>query len=305
MRDAAGRQGDSANPFYVTSAWFPEDKRGWHCEKVSAGCAHCFSERLNVTQRRDMGTGLPFNSARRDQLMFHLDEEMLRRWTIARVPRPVFVNSMTDWAGEWWPDEFRDKMFAAMACSPHTFYLLTKRPAIARNYLRYAAVNVSAGIARLRARIPKRERDKLPSALLVHPRGYNLWPLPNVRLGVSVEDQKTADERIPILLDTPAAHRFVSYEPALEYADVHPYFGPGKVEWLIYGVESGPNARLFRLNNGIAAHEADGRWVTHRIIADTREAGIPLFIKQISLNGRVSHDPAEWPEDIRVRAVPC
>jgi protein gp37 len=103
-------------------------------------------------------------------------------------------------------------------------------------------------------------------------------PYLNVWLGVSVEDQKTADERIPLLLQTPAAVRFVSYEPALGPVDFIPYLDPScqalnrlpraQVDWVIAGGESGPSAR-----------PPHPQWVLH--VRDQCEAaGTPFFFKQ-------------------------
>src|SRR5580692_1963809 len=111
------------------------------------------------------------------------------------------------------------------------------------------------------------------------------WLLPNVHLGVSVEDQQRADERIPQLLRTPAAIRFVSYEPALAPINFHqwvfcqtchegrsrdPFECPEvKLDWAIIGGESGPQARPFHLD-----------WL-RSAIRQFRSVGVPLFVKQM------------------------
>lgn len=120
------------------------------------------------------------------------------RWT---RPRRIFVNSMSDLFHESVPDEWIDKIFAVIALTPeHTYQILTKRPERMSDYIRKVEFHESCSI----------------KEHLVH------WspPLPNVWLGVSVEDQRTADERIPYLLETPAAARFVSCEPLLEPVDL-------------------------------------------------------------------------------------
>jgi protein gp37 len=158
------------------------------------------------------------------------------------------------------------------------------------------------------------------------------WPLPNVWLGVSVEDQQRADERIPLLLQTPAAVRFLSVEPLLgpisfrwakwhdyKSAPVNPedgrqhlneYDGFRGIGWVIAGGESGPGAR-----------PCDVSWV-RSIVAQCKAAGVPCFVKQLGANvsGYNPHgtwvrgrphfydskagDMAEWPEDLRVRQMP-
>jgi protein gp37 len=169
------------------------------------------------------------------------------------------------------------------------------------------------------------------------------FPLPNVWLGVSVEDQATADERITLLLQTPAAVRFVSYEPALGPVDFSRWMWPMHwhwdgnfgtpeqaiaagafaerkrqalvsayavfLDWLIVGGESGPGARPF-----------DVAWA-RSAIRQCREAGVPVFIKQLGarpwepvegvgpmpmhLKNAKGGVPAEWPEDLRVREFPA
>lgn len=136
------------------------------------------------------------------------------RW---KKPRRIFVNSMSDLFHESVPDAWIDEIFAVMAlCSQHTFQVLTKRPKRMRDYLCEAS-----------ARIAQQVYDSAP---INHPLEHlgltfapketpslsiKAWPLPNVWLGVTAERQREADDRIPDLLATPAAVRFVSYEPAL------------------------------------------------------------------------------------------
>jgi protein gp37 len=167
---------------------------------------------------------------------------------------------------------FIDEVFAvAAACPQHTFMILTKRSRIMRNYFNH----------------PRRTMY-VESALewlyegRIHMMPKLVWPLPNVWLGVSVEDQRSADERIPLLLKTPAAVRFVSCEPLLGPVDLwdarysNPNGGktgavtnwPGGLDWVIAGGESGPKARPMHPD-----------WV--RGIRDQCLAGnVPFFFKQ-------------------------
>jgi protein gp37 len=122
-----------------------------------------------------------------------------------KKPRRIFVNSMSDLFHEAVHDAWIDFIFAVMVLSPqHTFLVLTKRPERMRDYLthrlRECLIGQQADLQHLaRTDVPVFEWSGLP--------------LPNVWLGVSVEDQATADARIPHLLATPAAKRFVSAEP--------------------------------------------------------------------------------------------
>lgn len=175
-----------------------------------------------------------------------------------RKPRLVFVNSMSDLFHEAVPDDFIDAVFGVMAyASQHTFQVLTKRPARMADYLKTdrrfqwanAAVRQFGGV----------DPDAVHDAV-----NYGKRELPNVWLGVSIEDQATADERIPLLFATPAAVRWVSAEPLLGPVSMrwlaafsenaptttqHPrgrtnhLDGLRRLNWLVLGGESGPKAR--------------------------------------------------------------
>jgi len=114
------------------------------------------------------------------------------------------------------------------------------------------------------------------------------WPR-NTWLGVTCENQEMADRRIPILLKIPAAKRFVSAEPLLEEIDFQPYCDG--IDWFILGCESGPNRRPISLDA-----------VYHTLCSIDSQADV--FVKQLSINGKVSKNPEEWPEDLRVRQMP-
>ncbi len=307
---------------------------GWHCERVSPGCQHCYAERLNGKR---FGTGLPYNRKSRDLVDIYLDEKALTQPLHWRRPRKIFVCSMTDLFGEWVPDEMIDRVFAVMALSPqHTFQVLTKRPERMREYLsgpRWQAVNGA---------IWARSGYETPGAL--EPL-EGTWPLPNCWLGVSAEDQEQADKRIPELLATPAAVRFVSAEPLLGPVDFSPWLmrvatsGPGwrmsggtalaiadvVLDWVIAGGESGPGARPFGIE-----------WA-RSVVRQCQAAGVAVFVKQLGarpysetrrvvtgsvypsaraartygeepvildLRDRKGGGIAEWPEDLRMREFP-
>lgn len=127
-------------------------------------------------------------------------------------PRKIFVNSMSDLFHESLPDETIDTVFAVMALSPqHIFQVLTKRPERSRAYLTARNGMGNASLCRAINEIP---------AELGNRHGALEMPLPNVWLGVSVEDQQRADDRVPLLLRTPAAKRFLSCEPLLGPIDL-------------------------------------------------------------------------------------
>lgn len=226
------------------------------CAKVSAGCKHCYVLRdwpRVSANPKTVYYGREFTDVRCHQE--RLDQPL--RW---QKPRMIFVNSMSDLFHESVPDAFIDQVFAVMALSPqHTFQVLTKRLERMREYAnRYmdAATPLSAfaGWASDMANIFGGDDTDSKYEELVDCG----WPLPNVWIGVSVEDQASADERIPLLLQTPAAVRWISAEPLLGAVDIRLWLGIDRrspsadwerggvnqgLDWVVAGGESGPHAR--------------------------------------------------------------
>lgn len=315
------------------------------CSLVSPGCTHCYAMRQ---AHRMAGPGQPYAGLTR--MTAHgpvwtgavrlaedaLDEPL--RW---RTPRRVFVNSMSDPFHEDVPDEWIDRVFAVMALArQHTFQVLTKRPERMRAYLKRHDVGLRwAWTSRPIANAALRDWPTSDDAV-----GWTRSGLPNVWLGVSVEDQATADARVPLLLQTPAAVRFVSYEPVLGAVDLTRLHGnlgdsvdvvvdalgrrmaaawAGRaterldhaiktgLDWVIVGGESGPGAR-----------PCDVAWI-RGVVRQCSGAGVPCYVKQLGgyaildprydrslagwtrkLRDRKGADMAEWPEDLRVREFP-
>ena len=322
------------------------------CTRVSEGCRHCYAERQAA---RYSGPGMPFEG-------FALNGSAGPRWTGLvqlitgklleplswKKPQRVFVNSMSDLFHPDLLDDDIAAVFAVMAACPDiTFQILTKRPERALSWFRYMQLRGGLGAlivdyldrpSRGLQNVVKEEAFFRAWFEFDHQHGMNRIPLPNVWLGVSVEDQETADERIVLLLQTPAAVRFVSYEPALAPVDfrslqpgdppteinclagshgvLRPHRGQcERIDWLIIGGESGPGARPFDL-----------AWARDAV-AQARAAGVPVFVKQMGSNpidligdanalllnlerrkplSRHARgaDPLEWPEDLRVREFP-
>ncbi len=264
--------GDATAIQWTDATWNPV--RG--CSRVSAGCENCYAETIAA---RFSGPGQPYeglatrvnghprwtNTVR--LVPEHLEDPL--RW---KRPRRIFVNSMSDLFHEDVPDSFLREVFSVMQrAHHHTFQVLTKRPERMRSFVR--------DWLRLT------ERDAMP---------------PNIWLGITVEDQAAAEARIPLLLATPAAVRFLSCEPLLEAVylpDAAPLSG---IHWIIAGGESGPHARRCP------------QVYIESLISQARENGIPCFVKQFGSvwakeqGWRHSHggDPAEWPEYLRVREFP-
>lgn len=243
------------------------------CDRVSRGCDNCYA--LGMAKRlKAMGApgyqvdGNPTTSGPGFALSVHPDRLGLPlKW---RKPRRIFVNSMSDLFHKDVPDDFIASVFAVMAMAPqHTFQILTKRHARMRVLLGddWFVSEVTQHIAALS--VDGHSMDHLVDA----EGGQDWWPLRNVCLGVSVEDQKWADIRIPALFDTPAAVRWISAEPLLgavnlgrfalrpserqqggswEYGHGEDMHGNGRkwvaapatqLDWVVCGGESGTGAR--------------------------------------------------------------
>lgn len=369
------------------------------CTKVSEGCRNCYAMRMaarqaaiadakgdasaqqrayqRVVMRRpgsvnDARTGMPLPQWNNRVVCVEETLEIPLRW---KKPRMVFVNSMGDLFHPDVPFEFIDRVFAVMAlCPQHTFQVLTKRPERMAEYVRDRSHSRHSIIAEV-YRLP--DPPRVVAGLAMPPKSGVMeglekgwrWPLSNVWLGTSIEDQKTADERIPHLSRCPAMVRFLSCEPLLGEVDLglsqavctccpriwrsrwlqlkrpvgpdlpeifrslgedpaervadvgiyrassnrhgalcvltpngqHLGIKPGEAEslyapdWVIVGCESN-GGRVGRVE-GFEDHALS-------IVRQCREAGTACFVKQIPIGGRVSHDPAEWPEELRVREMP-
>lgn len=305
---------------WCDSTWNP--LRG--CSKVSAGCKNCYAEGVAA---RFSGPGLPYEGTIRDgrwngEIRFvpeKLSEPL--RW---KRPRRIFVNSMSDLFHDGVPFEFIAAVFGVMAaCPQHTFQVLTKRAARAVRFFAWLSVqnkpddDWTGGRLECTWQALRIEAETFGDSGPLHTRHaadpVGPWPLPNVHIGVSVENQDTADERIPLLLQCPAAVRWVSYEPALERVDfdnsrdwltpviTKPADAP-RLDWIVVGGESGPNARPFHV-----------QWA-RSTIAQCKAAGTACFVKQIGsspcpafdlgIKDRAGADPSEWPDDLRVQEFP-
>jgi protein gp37 len=204
------------------------------------------------------------------------DEEALSIPLKRRKPTTYFVNSMSDLFHKDAPFEFIDRVFAVMAlCPQHTFQVLTKRPERMAEYMN----NPDA--------VSDNWQDRLAPLMNVlqgisgrAPRSAFRWPLPNVWLGMSCENQEAANRRIPELLKCPAHVRFISAEPLLGDLRITPYLSnnyrtraPGSLAAdlpaVIAGGESGSGARPCNIE-----------WI-RSIVAQCKAAGVPCFVKQL------------------------
>lgn len=251
--------------------------------------------------------------------VFAFDSEKLTEPLRRKAPSMYFVNSMSDLFGEGLTNEQIAAVFGVMAaCPQHTFQILTKRADRMVEWFKWIAA------------LPEAEKLTLARDTGAFARP---WPLPNVWLGVSCERQEEADERIPLLLQCPAAVRWVSAEPLLGPVDLKrtgalgcscpdpercsgtcPFYRHAldkgrRLDWIVWGGESGHDAR-----------PCDVQWIRDGV-AQCREAGVPPYVKQFgarvigewhegrpagehSLRDKKGADMAEWPEDLRVREWP-
>lgn len=304
---------------WCDATWNPT--RG--CSRVSEGCRNCYAERVAA---RFSGPGQPYEGlvsvVKRRQ--FQVDSATMEptgkfrtveqaRWNGTlkfvgnhladpikwRKPKRIFVNSMSDLFHAAVSDEHIAAVFGVMAaCPQHTFIILTKRSKRMREWFAWIA-NQPTGLSTIRKSprlVSRLEADKiLNPGNIGRPLGTesqpHQWPLPNVWIGVSVENQPAADERIPDLLATPAALRLLSCEPLLDEVDLHAIQIPDEdrglrfsalqhqhddrygqsdrvIDWVIAGCESGPGAR-----------RCEVEWL--RSLRDQcGSASVPFFLKQ-------------------------
>ena len=296
------------------------------CTRKSEGCRNCWSERFlarfgGIAGHKFEGLSRFTSNGPRWSGEVRFAEAALEdpiRW---RAPRKIFVCSTSDLFHEKVPDEWIDRIFAVMAlCPQHEFQCLTKRPKRMRAYLSNPDTPGRVAKAADRLSVAKEiaiGRDFSVSGTQVRniargdqwaSPGEMPWPLPQIWVGVSIENQETADERIPLLLQTPAAVRWISYEPALGEINIRSWLHPASdtnISWLVCGGESGPGAR-----------PCDRRWI-YNVMDQCKTVSIPIFIKQLGAKSHIDgtgnflkiKDPKggnmrEWPADLRVRQWP-
>lgn len=304
-------------------AWNP--LRG--CSRASKGCQNCYAERV---AHRFSGPGLPYEGLTRKTRAGRIQWTGEVRLVPEKLGEPlkwrkatrVFVNSMSDLFHESVPFEYVAAVFGVMAAAPrHTFLCLTKRPKRALAFFEWLNDDPEQSPE---SRCIMEANDRSVVAWDSHS-DLPAWPLSNVWLGVSCEDQATADERIPQLLQCPAAARWASLEPLLGPIDLRQdrqrLLGelggaPGVdrathaelLNWVVCGAESGPGARVF-----------DIAWACS-LRDQCAEAGTPFFLKQLgkrpvwspgnprgeqlSFRDPKGGEAGEWPEDLRVRQYP-
>lgn len=291
------------------------------CSVVSPGCANCYAMRFAGSRLQHTPSGAHYIGLTQKskagpvwtgKLALAPEKTLLAplRW---KQPAMIFVNSMGDLFHEDCPDEWIDRVFAVMAlCPQHTFQVLTKRAERMRSYFNDdRAMQIGCALGNMldgdwiwgEGKQFRQQIDGMIS--LAHGMAPDdiarareeFLPLPNVWLGISAEDQTRADERIPALLATPAAVRFVSAEPLLgpiDFGDIQHIDGDREISvsaltgeawvenshngaaydeaprlnWIIVGGESGRDARPM--------HPDWARSIRDQCAA----ASVPFFFKQ-------------------------
>lgn len=255
------------------------------CSRVSPGCSNCYAEKM-TKRLAEMGqekyVGL-LNDQNRFNSVIKFHEDALLIPVKARKPTTYFVNSMSDLFHENVKDEWIDKIFAVMALRPqHTFQILTKRP---ERMAKYLNAQYKKRVYEWMGWLDAARGVKNPESVRAL---HDYTALPNVWLGTSTENQKTADERIPHLLATPAAVRFLSVEPMLEAIDFYPLFalrknakGETAPEDDVLGYDlPAIDLAIFGGESGAGARECDLNWIRAGI-KQCRNSGIKVFVKQL------------------------
>jgi protein gp37 len=279
------------------------------CTKVSRGCDNCWACRLIATRHAHLANwhDLAYRRGDGNYAWTHefrfLSENVTKPLSVQK-PTTWFINSKSDLFHEVVRQAYLIRVFAMMAVASmhgHRFILLTKRPELANTFLKQLEgplLDQFETHCAVMCRSPKIDSldvsacNRADAPVIEYIRSIGL-PLPNVWLGVSIEDQQTADERIPILLNTPAALRFVSIEPMLGPVEIDCYFPEydyrptydyyqaafpevgnkpilisAGLDWVICGGESGANARPMHPD-----------WA--RSLRDQcSDAGVPFYFKQ-------------------------
>lgn len=303
------------------------------CRIVSPGCTNCYAMRLAGTRLRNIPSRIGLTTASKAGPVWTGEVRFNREWLDQPLrwkrPRMIFVAAHGDLFADGVTDDQLDQIFAVMALSPqHIFQVLTKRPERMFDYLLEMERGFNHDHRDFARRWGVAAAEVTGSPCAAGAIEDIELPLPNVWFGVSVEDQRRADERIPTLLATPAAIRWISAEPLLSAIDIKPYLfiythedetalstapegempvlpwrDPAstpaadictpRLDWVVAGGESGPNARPMHPD-----------WA--RSLRDQcSEAEVPFLFKQWGnwqiasegnghLNHNMAHNDAFW-----------
>ncbi|WP_272944395.1 DUF5131 family protein [Planktothrix prolifica] len=287
------------------------------CSKISAGCERCYAASAAKSARLQQFSQYQ-KVSKWDGTVEFVESQLMKpfHW---KKPKRIFIGSMTDISHKNIPDEWRDRIFSVIALNPrHTFQLLTKRPALMRDYLMGAKQRIRRAAVDLGRKLNLSYETYEPYETCQFD-----WPLSNLWLGVSCENQAMADKRIPLLMQIPAKVRFLSCEPLLEpinlskflpiewseiaedWIESWPGIGSYSTDypnWIIVGLESGSNARRCDLQ------------AVHSIINQCQTAKVKVFCKQLGTvwakeSGTYKQDrkgasPELWDKSFNVQEFP-
>lgn len=316
-------------------AWTDATWNPWQgCRKVSQGCKNCYMYAEKTRYGQD-----PATVVRSKDATFYAPFKWEKQAVKAGEQRKVFTCSWSDFFIEE-ADTWRDEALAIIAMTPHlTYQILTKRPERMLDYFTRFSCNTGEVWKNYLSDVAYKHFGENAECAVanaidgcLHP-GYNVgWPMRNLWIGTSIENQAAADTRIPVLLQCPATVRFLSAEPLLEAIHLDPFLGllpedsegapyPGRGDWVILGGESGSGARPCQLS-----------WI-QTIVDQCRDTKTACFVKQLGTHAYDSHeiydlsfntrlpcpacpscryrtndrkgsDPAEWPPSLRVQEFP-
>lgn len=315
---------------WTDATWNPV--RG--CSRDSEGCRNCYAEHQAARiVRMDRGAGRPVGTGAYDGLVkmtsqgpkwtgvIRTVEDVLHQPLRWAKPRKIFVNSMSDLFHEAVPEIFISRVFDVMhQCvvadnnyneatglwtrrPRHTFQILTKRSKRMKEFLQLQHQNAVAYADAFKNCPTPAMRDS-PAARWARQAAAENW-YSDIHVGVSIEDQASANVRMSDLVETPAAVRFVSAEPLLGPIDLSPWLSTGRVQQVIVGGESGPKARSM-----VIGYAKD-------LVRQCKAAGVPVFVKQLGarptnregephkISDRKGAVMSEWPEVLRVREFPA
>lgn len=264
-------------------------KLGWACTQISPGCTHCYAETLN----KRWGTRLPYQDAANKMIVWWLHtNELATLWRHSK-PSRVFIGDMTDLFHERIMSVWLDQIFATTWNAHHvTHQILTKRAAKLRHY--FTVPDRAQRIAHIAYQLCQLFDPKTAEWLTIEDiEAAVMLPLPNLHMGVSVENQRQT-LRIAELIKTPAAVRFLSIEPLLEEVNIYPYLATHNtdeaIHWVIVGGESGTEYRAMRIE-----------WL-ESLVDQCQVSGVKLWVKQDS--GLYPGRQGRIPDRLWIQEVP-
>jgi len=300
------------------------------CTSVSEGCEHCWAREMHQRFHPE-----PFSDVR--ERPERLDKPL--HW---RKAKTIFVSNTADLYHPKVSFEFIAAVYGVMAaCPKQTFLICTKRPERRLEFMEWVNAKgiesqngtmYAAMIEAMKVHVFTTPQKRAASSKALGMSGVPAvhWPLPNIWEGVTIENQARANERIPLLLRTPAAHRWVSAEPLLGPIDFSQILDSIRAAGLVMRNQQRIDQVIVGGESGSKARPCDVKWI--RSIQDQCAAtGDPCFVKQLGSNvhdtlnaiggrhtpeppseygrlhrrlrDRAGADPSEWPADLRVREL--